>query len=131
MSNLNMGDTLYLFDSNRRVYPNVTDDEKKAGKIWPSGGPIYREHFRPLLIAGETPGTWVLEPGRLTVNKKTLKARRTAFGQECVYTKDQVDAKVYIHDNATRIAALVEHCHNVDLLKRIDKMLQVVSEESK
>lgn len=119
--NLKIGDTVYLFDSNQRVYSEVTEAEKAQGKIW--GDLIYRGHFSPLKITGETTGTWLLER-RMVVNKKTLNERKTAFGQRRVFTAAQMEDKIYLHDNAQRIARAVEFCNNVNLLKQIDALLE-------
>ena len=61
-----IGDILYRFDENRRVY----DKPGLGGKI------IYAEHFTPFEVVGETRGTWLVRSLKgsweIRVNKKTL-----------------------------------------------------------
>jgi len=51
LKNLKVGDTVWVFDINRRVY----DGNGLGAKI------IYREHFRPVHIIGETSRSWILD----------------------------------------------------------------------
>lgn len=60
-ANLKVGDTVWVFDMNRRVY----EGNGLSARI------IYREHFRPLQIVGETSRSWVLRNER-KVSKKSL-----------------------------------------------------------
>lgn len=55
---IGIGSTLYQFDVNRRVYRDVTQEERAAGKVWNSGPPLYAEHFRRMTITGETRQSW-------------------------------------------------------------------------
>ena len=89
MTDLAVGSTVYVFDENRRVYT------KPADGGW--GEIIYREHFRPRKIVGETSRSWVLEGyDEAKVNKKTLAG---------VYVDDEaVDRACWIHDNAHKIS---------------------------
>lgn len=54
---LKIGDTLYYFDGNRRVYPRTKDGRQMHGS------PIYAEHYVPVKIVGETRVSWLLEYG--------------------------------------------------------------------
>lgn len=50
-----VGDPIFLFDQNRRIYPK---DAK--GKPVPHSSPIWREHWVPRVIVGETARTWLV-----------------------------------------------------------------------
>lgn len=52
-----VGDTVWVFDINRRIY-----QKPPPGKIYPEGGPIYREHWVAKKIIGETSRSWLVEP---------------------------------------------------------------------
>ncbi len=60
-----VGKTIYVFDDNRRVYAK---DENGHS----SGGPIYREHWRPCKVTGETTQSWLLDYGN-KISKKELR----------------------------------------------------------
>lgn len=50
-----IGDSVWVFDENRRVYTKPAN-----GKIYSSGPPIWREHWRQMWIIGETNRSWIL-----------------------------------------------------------------------
>jgi hypothetical protein len=120
MADLKVGDVLWRFDQNCRVYP--TD---AAGKTIP-GGPIYSRHFRPVVIIGETRGTWLVgDHGRWKVNKKTLRTAKDADGWHVqMFTKEQMDDMVYVNDHALPLSEKVRSCRNVMLLKQIAQLFQ-------
>lgn len=99
-----IGSTVWVFDANRRVY-----DKAKRG-----GGPIYREHFKPLKVVGETTRSWELESG-LKVSKKTLEGVMT--------TQAQIDDACWVHENRYRLFWLVNRCERADILRQIDQLL--------
>lgn len=77
---LKVGDTVWVLDENHRVYP------KGSGL---SAVPIYREHFRPRKITGETSRSWLVQYG-LKINKKTLDG---------IYINEQaIDLQCWAHD---------------------------------
>ena len=106
---MKVGDTLYIFDENHRVYPPTP-----KGSLYSSGGPIYREHFRPRKIINETKVSWVLEFDNQKVNKKTLAGAYTLEGIEEQCWKHDYGYKlldhIRIHANGKQlreIAALI------------------------
>jgi hypothetical protein len=109
-----IGDTLYRFDVNRRVY-------QKGGQF--SGGPIYREHFEPLKIEGENARSWVLERG-WKVNKKTLRGEAASFsyGGRGFFTAEQMEADIWQHDHRHKIRDLFDRC-SVAQLREIANLL--------
>ncbi len=102
---LGIGSTVWTFDPNRRVY-----DKTKRG------GPIYREHFRPRTIVGETRVSWILDGwDAQKVNKKTLAG--------IFPTEQHVNDAAYMHDIRRVLIEALEDCRDVDALRRIEVIL--------
>lgn len=100
---LAVGSTLWIFDENRRVYAK---EKLPPGKLWPSGPPIWREHWRLTVIVGETRVSWILghDQGR-KISKRDLAAG-TVRG---VLTSERdLDAACYVNEHAHKIAERVE-----------------------
>jgi hypothetical protein len=112
---LKIGDVLYNFDSNRRVYR----DRSFSG----GGGPIYAEHFTPVEIVGETKNSWVLARYAAKVNKKTLESAR-AHAERGYFTKSAMADDIWLNERRHKIAEAVRYCDNVNILKTIDRMLE-------
>ena len=95
-----VGDTLYRFDCNRRVY-----DRTVTG-----GAPIYSEHFVAEKIIGETKGCWLTagnyRPAK--VNKKTLTVAADRWGKISYFTRAGMEDQIWLHAHKHRIVRLVE-----------------------
>ena len=103
MSNaLKVGDIVLVFDGNRRVY-------RRNEKGMSCGGPIYREHFRPTEIVGETSRSWVLLGGR-KIPKSTL---------EGIYTEQQADDTSWVQEHRCRIADAVRFVTDAATMRQI------------
>lgn len=103
---LSIGSTVWVFDENYRVY----DYDKSSGG---SGKIIYREHFRPRKITGETRISWVLEDGT-KVNKKTLKTHPDAF-DAVLTSEEQIDQACWVHEHRYPIERLIHRCNYAQL----------------
>jgi hypothetical protein len=116
-----IGDTVWVFDGNRRVYR-----KPEVGRIWASGGPIYREHFRPMPIIGETKQSWVIgHPWQSwKVNKKTHEMKAgTGYSPRVYFTQAEVDDDVWVHDTRPVVCERVVKCVNADVLRQIVALL--------
>jgi hypothetical protein len=99
-----IGDTIWLFDINRRVY---APDK--------SGGPIWREHWRPVEIVSETSRSYV-----------------TKYGERCpkkgrdpnvwVWSQAEID-RAEIVQGSWAIANDVRGCRDADKLLAIRSIL--------
>lgn len=87
---LKIGDTIFVFDINRRTYRR--DSEGRS-----YGGPIWREHWRPTKIVDETSRSWVLEGGNKMPKKNPPEHRY------CL-SKEDLSERVWIHENVYQIA---------------------------
>lgn len=98
---LGVGSTIWMFDSNRRVY-----DKNKGGN------PIYREHWRPAKITGETSRSWITDRW----GQKVLK-RGPHPG--AAFTQEEVDDDVFINDNRYTISDAVRRCRDAATLRAV------------
>jgi hypothetical protein len=101
-----IGSTVYVFDINRRVYP-----PKPPGKSYSSSGPIWREHWVPQQIVGETSRSWI------TNHDRKIPKRGEAHG--VAFDKADVDRAAWVHDNVHKIADKVTRCKDFDVLVRV------------
>lgn len=93
---LKVGDSLFNFDGNRRVY-------RKGG----GGAPIYREHFREEEIISETSMSWIVGPQKVKVNKKTLESSMK-FADGGYFTKTGMEDDIWSKDHRYKIVREVE-----------------------
>ena len=100
---LGIGSTIWMFDNNRRIYPKPRSAS--------GGGPIYREHWRPVTIEGETSRSWVTS---WYGNKVPKRGPRHGVA----FTEAEVNADVWAHDHRYKIVRMVELCE-VETLKAI------------
>ena len=97
---MKVGDKVWLFDGNRRIY------DKKFGSA-----PIYAEHFYLAEITGETSRSWLIHGDRYS--KKTLLG---------IYNSNQREDMIWENTNRYKIIDLVRYC-SIEKLKDIDRIL--------
>ena len=86
---MRIGDKLFIFDINKRVYP-------------PGPGfhpPIYREHFVPVEVIGETSRSWVI--GRY--RQEDFKAPKRDPFSKSLYTAEMVEDQCWKHDKIHQV----------------------------
>ena len=105
------GDTIWRFDENRRVYSPAP-----AGKVYSTGGPIYREHWVATKIVGETSRSWI-------TTHWGQKAPKRGPHPGWAFTEGEVDDRVYVHENRHLIADDVQRISDADKLRRIAAIL--------
>lgn len=111
IASLKIGDTLYHFDGNRRVYQ---PDRR--------GPPIYEEHFRPVTIIGETKLSWVVNHYNQKVNKKTLESK-PSYADRGYFTKAGMDADIWNHSHRHKIVSKVRDDASIEHLKEIARII--------
>ena len=114
-----VGDTVWLFDEDRRVYATP-----EPGRIWGTGGPIYREHFVERRIVSEGPRSWVLDTGE-KVNKQTRLTKRDHRGiaKALFLSLAEVEDSCYLKENHYRIADKVRTCRDAAVLRQIARLV--------
>lgn len=122
MIDIQVGMKLWFFDPNRRVYP-------KGGGMGSS--PIYREHFAPCNVIGETKVSWIVGRGPqeyARVPKNQGKWRTLDFNAcEGVYrtyffTQQAIDDAVFVHEYGYRIQDSVRKVKSAQVLREIAKL---------
>ena len=103
-----IGDTVYQFDINHRVYARDA-----AGRA--QGGPIYREYFRPYVITGTDKRSWLVSaPG---------SDRQFKVSKDKVLTSGQMDEQCWVEDHRIKVVRLVDQCRDPAVLKSVAALL--------
>lgn len=100
---------VWVYDSNRRIYRDLTAEERAAGRIWSSGPPIWREHWRKRKVEGETRQSWILEHGS--------KVRKDSL--DVVTSEAALDDRCLVNDHAHKIGDAVARLTNAETLRAI------------
>ncbi len=106
---IKVGDTYYIFDGNYRVYP-----ERKKGE-YDSRSPIYREHFRPGTITGETSRSWVYG-----IREKKIPKRDP---WKILHTPDMIEDRVWLHDHRHKLGNEICTVTDIDKLRQIAEII--------
>ena len=114
MAEHKIGDAVFVFDINHRVYA-----ERKPGARFSGGGPIYRKHFRPYVIVGEEGRSWLYAENtdaRYTMKIGKLKAR------DVLLTVQHVEDRCWENSYRHRVLDAVAKC-DVDALRAVAKLV--------
>ena len=96
---------VWVIDYNHRVYRR----DPVTGHTF--GNPIYREHWVEHTIVGETRVSWISSRWKAKIPKKG--------GYDIAFSLEEVDQKVFIHEQAHLIGARVSSLKDYHLLKKI------------
>lgn len=88
---MKVGDTVFQFDQNLRVYPR----NEKGNTL---GGPIWREHWRKVKVIGETSRSWIIGYSDVKIPKN----KPLPWGI-CIDEKE-LDKRAWVNDNAHKIS---------------------------
>lgn len=113
---IGIGSTLWLFDGNRRVYG-------------PDRRTVYREHFRPIVVFGETKQSWLCGEkwAPIRVNKKTMQTKGEYGVSPHVFTsKAEIDDDCWLHDKRRDIDRALMLCNDPAVLRQIAALLGVI-----
>ena len=114
-----IGDTVWYFDENHRVYEC---DETGRSR----GGPIWREHWRPAEVIGETRVSWIVgTDGRF----KELRVKKRDWPGNLALSDADIDRRAFV-EQAHLIGRRVSRCHDYDTLKAISDLLDAIAETS-
>lgn len=106
---MKVGDKIWRFDDNRRVYPKAP-----PGKLWPRGGPIYREHWYEVEITGETSRSWVVGKGY-----GECKVPKKGVHHGFAFTKQELDDACYVHEHAHKLGDEVRRLRDAATLRLV------------
>jgi hypothetical protein len=95
---MNIGDTVYRFDINRRVYEPPKDGNREV-----TSGPIWREHWRPMVVVRETSRSWLVQ-GEGCVERIP---KRRYDRQHWAMSPEELEQRCWVHQHAPRLARAV------------------------
>lgn len=104
------GQTVWLFDQNRRVY---TDD-----RDWDRRRIIYAEHWVETTVVKAGPKNLTLATRAVLQWDDSAGVYRTS-SEHVAYTRDEVDADIWRANNRHRLVNAVQGCGDVNILKQI------------
>lgn len=107
-SEIAVGSTVYVFDVNRRVY------DRSSGA---TSAPIYREHFKPETVTGETSRSWVV--GRTWSAKKIDKKTRAG-----IYDEQGVNEACEVYE---LMPLIYRAMHGADQVLTLDQLRQLAA----
>ena len=113
-STLAVGMVIYLVDENRRVYP--------AGHDRISASPIWREHWRPVEITGETSRSWLIGP-TFRGRDQVKIPRRGPLPWHIATDAADIDRRAWVNDHAHRIAEDVRRSKDFDRLRAVARII--------
>jgi hypothetical protein len=119
---MKIGDPIWYFDLNRRRY--TKDSANHFGKL------IWREHWEPLKVLGETRVSWLVGFDKYPhhkVSKRDLAAGKLAGKWAC--SSKEVDDQVWVHENRYQISEAVGRVRDRDQLARIAAIIGYVEVE--
>lgn len=102
---MQIGDTVWFFDGNRRVYRDG------------SSGPVYREHWFPAKIVGETSRSWITDNWNRKIPKKGLPGHGVAL------TAEDVEKDVWMNTHAYRVYEQIQRCRDYDTIRKIADLI--------
>lgn len=122
MTTVGIGSKLWQFNENRRVY---TPPETKGG----FGKIIWREHWSPMVICGETRVSWLVgyAPSALNRNRtpsavtKLPKALFKDGGcpRDWALSEEHLDELEWAEENRHKLSAAVLRCHDPKTLRAV------------
>lgn len=117
-----IGMKVWRFDINRRVYKR--DENGRA-----IGGPIWREHWVPLEIVGETTRSWIVaRPGMPA--SFGAKVSKKEWPREWAVSEADIERRDMIENGTNALARRVERCRDYDTLRAIEALLDAQSVQS-
>lgn len=98
---LKVGDTIWHFSTNYRTY------------VKGQSGPVYREHWQPRTIIGETARSWIVSQ-----SKVPKKGPHPGWA----FTEQEIDDDCWQHDHRWRIREKIDRC-DIHALRKIAELI--------
>lgn len=109
---MKIGDTIWIFDGNHRVYRKGPDGRS-------TGGPIWREHWRPYAITSETSRSWVV--GEHWCQEKVPKKNASKY--KFAFSLEEIEERAWVIENVYTIAEKVRRTTDADKLRAVAKIV--------
>lgn len=116
-----IGMKVWAFDQNRRVYKR---DEKGRA----IGGPIWREHWQPLEIVGETSRSWLVGPEWAKQHpEQASRVAKKDWPGSLACSEEEIGRRAFVEDRH-KLAQRITQCRDFDTLKKIEAALNEAPE---
>lgn len=109
---MKVGDTIYRFDENRRVYRKV----ESGGS---SGSPIYREHWRQVAITGENRASWLMGHPPNYGFRCPKRGPHPGFA----FTEQEIDDACWLQEHRYSIERAVGRVRDADTLRKVAALI--------
>jgi hypothetical protein len=119
---MKIGDPIWRFDENRRVYPPI-----KPGRLYSDGPPIWREHWEKLEIRGETSRSWLVGAAERSLNFCKKLAKDAFVDGACprgwALSETMIDELAWVREHGYRLGIAVQHLHDYATLRKIAQLI--------
>ncbi len=114
---MNVGDRVWWFDQNKRVYER---DEKGR----PVGRPIWREHWRELAVIGETRVSWLVGYPGAKVEDHGFKLPKRDFADgKCpsgwALSLEHIEERSWVEEHRWQIGDALDRCEDPAVLRQV------------
>ena len=114
-----IGMRVWSFDVNRRVYKR--DESGKA-----LGGPIWREHWTPCVVVGETRVSWLIGSewmlDRPDTHHRASRVPKKDWPGSLATSEADIDRAAFV-EQRHQLAQRIQNCRDFDTLKAIEAAL--------
>lgn len=112
-----IGMQVWAFNQNRRVYQR--DESGKA-----IGGPIWREHWEPLVVVGETKVSWLVGPEWMLGcdTSRATKVPKKSWPGVYKTSEAEIDKAAFVEARWS-LAQRIQGCRDYDTLKAVESAL--------
>lgn len=120
-----IGMKLWRWNENRRVY----ERNPETGRAM--GGPIWREHWEPCEIIGETSRSWLVGQDYMKtwsdISRKAEKIPKSQFPGEYATSEEDIERRAYVIGMRHKLADKIRVCKCYETIKKIEDALGVNS----
>jgi len=120
---IKVGDPIWFFDVNCRVYRKDATGRSMAGPIW-------AEHWREYAIIGETSRSWIVGTESGCVFNKIPKNKLHSW-RGYAHSKEEIQQGAYIDRNRYAIAERLRRIDDYAVLRQIATLIGYEEAESK
>lgn len=112
---LEIGQTVWYFDENRRVY------RKKPGDLYSSGAPVWREHWTPYEVVGETSRSYIIGLPASSYRPFKISKKDVVEGtglKGWAFSLEEIDQKAFV-EQAVEIAEKIRWTKDYKTLRAV------------
>ena len=120
---VNVGDPIWYFDVNCRVY-------RKDANGRSMGGPIWAEHWREYAIIGQTSRSWIVGTESGCIFGKIPKNKHCSW-RGYARSKEEIQQKAYIEENRYAISEKLRSIDDYAVLRQIATLIGYECGDSK